>query len=156
MSTYLVLKTVHVLGAILLLGNIVVTGWWKLMANRTGHPEIIAFAQRQVTLTDFLFTAGGSILVFGTGIANVLLHDIPLLETGWLLWALIMFTVSGIVWGSILIPIQIKQAQAAREFPTDEVIPASYWRRERMWFGYGAIAIITPFISLALMVLKPF
>jgi len=35
------------------LGNIIVTGWWKLMADRTRDPRVIAFAQRQVTTTDY-------------------------------------------------------------------------------------------------------
>jgi uncharacterized membrane protein len=55
-ESYLFLKSLHILGIILLLGNLIVTAWWKLMANRTKNPSIIAFAQRQVTLTDFVLT----------------------------------------------------------------------------------------------------
>jgi len=29
-NAYLWLKTLHVLGAVLFLGNIIVTGWWKV------------------------------------------------------------------------------------------------------------------------------
>ncbi len=57
------LKTLHIVGAVLFLGNIVVTGWWKVMADRTRDPRVIAFAQRQVTLTDWVFTGGGVIWV---------------------------------------------------------------------------------------------
>ena len=57
----------HSAGAVLLLGNIIVTAWWKVMADRTGNPSIIAFAQRQVTLTDFAFTAVGVILLVVAG-----------------------------------------------------------------------------------------
>ena len=66
-NTYLVLKSVHIFGVILLLGNLIVTAWWKLMANRTKNPSIIAFAQRQVTLTDFVFTAPGALLAILAG-----------------------------------------------------------------------------------------
>jgi uncharacterized membrane protein len=55
------------LGAVIFLGNIIVTGWWKVMADRTSNPFVIALAQRQVTLTDFVFTAGGAALATGTG-----------------------------------------------------------------------------------------
>lgn len=51
-NPYLLIKSLHLLGVILFVGNIIVTGWWKVMADRTGNPAIIAFAQRQVTLTD--------------------------------------------------------------------------------------------------------
>ncbi len=155
MSTYLILKTLHIIGVVLLLGNIIVTGWWKLMANRTGNPVIIAFAQRQVTLTDFIFTAGGSALLFAAGIANVILSDIDIMSTGWLLWALILFTLSGVIWVFMLIPIQIRQAHSARRFSLDSIIPERYWKREAQWFIYGTIAVVLPCASLVLMVLKP-
>jgi len=66
-NTYLWLKSLHLLGVVMFLGNIIVTGWWKFMADRTKNPVIIAFAQRQVTLTDWIFTAGGVILVLAGG-----------------------------------------------------------------------------------------
>ena len=43
-DTYTTIKLVHIAGAVLLLGNIIVTAWWKVMADRTGNPSIIAFA----------------------------------------------------------------------------------------------------------------
>jgi catechol 2,3-dioxygenase-like lactoylglutathione lyase family enzyme len=46
------------------------------MADRTRDPTIIAFAQRQVTLTDFVFTAGGVALILATGAGNAVLHNI--------------------------------------------------------------------------------
>ena len=155
MDTYLLLKTLHIVGAILFLGNIIVTGWWKIMANRTGNPEIIAFAQRQVTLTDFIFTAGGSALLFTAGMANIIIYDIDMMATPWILWGLGLFTLSGIIWVSVLIPIQIKQAREAKQFTAQTVISKDYWKREMLWYIYGGLAVVLPLISLGLMVLKP-
>ena len=73
MNLYLLFKSIHLLGAVLFLGNIIITGWWKTMADRTGDPLIIAFAQRQVTLTDFIFTAGGALLVLVGGLSMAML-----------------------------------------------------------------------------------
>src|SRR5574341_288809 len=89
---YLWLKTLHVLGAVLFLGNIIVTGWWKVMADRTRDPRIVAFAQRQVTLTDWVFTAGGVALVLASGLGNAWLHGISIPEQPWLVWGLALFT----------------------------------------------------------------
>jgi len=155
METYLILKTLHIVGVILFLGNIIITGWWKIMANRTKKPEVIAFAQRQVTLTDFVFTAGGSTLLFTAGIANIIIYDINIMTTPWILWGLGLFTLSGIIWALILIPIQIKQAREAKQFTSQTIIPPDYWKREMKWYIYGIIAIILPLISAALMVIKP-
>jgi uncharacterized membrane protein len=60
---YDTLKMLHLFGVVMFMGNIIVTGWWKVMADRTGDYRIIAFAQRQVTLTDWVFTFGGALLV---------------------------------------------------------------------------------------------
>jgi uncharacterized membrane protein len=43
---------------------------WKAKADRTGEPRIVAFAQHQVILTDYIFTFGGVLLVLATGLAN--------------------------------------------------------------------------------------
>ena len=155
MDIYLILKTVHIIAAVLFLGNIIITGWWKLMANRTNNPVIIAFAQRQVTLTDFIFTAAGSTLLLITGMANIGIHNISISGTLWIYWALALFTLSGIIWGAVLIPIQIKQAREAKLFTVQTTISAEYWRRERLWFIFGIPATILPLISIVLMVLKP-
>lgn len=64
-NSYLWIKVIHILGAVLFLGNIIVTGWWKVMADRTKNPQIIAFAQRQVTVTDWVFTTGAAVFVVG-------------------------------------------------------------------------------------------
>ena len=56
-------KVVHLFGVSLFLGNIIVTGEWKVLADRTGEPRVIAYAQRLVTLTDWIFTAGGVALI---------------------------------------------------------------------------------------------
>jgi uncharacterized membrane protein len=61
--TYFIFKILHILGVVLFLGNIIVTGVWKVMADRTGEPRTVAYAQQLVTLTDWIFTAGGVVLI---------------------------------------------------------------------------------------------
>lgn len=77
-NTYFLLKTLHIVGVVAFLGNIVVTGWWKVMADRTRNPIIIAFAQRPATLTDYVFTLAGVLLILGTGIGNAVMHGMDL------------------------------------------------------------------------------
>ncbi len=70
MAPYTAFKIVHMLGIVLFLGNIIVTGVWKAMADRTKNPAVIGFAQRLVTLTDWVFTFGGAILVLAGGLRH--------------------------------------------------------------------------------------
>ncbi len=152
---YQTLKTVHVFGAILFLGNIIVTGWWKVMADRTGDPRVIAFAQRQVTLTDWVFTAGGVTIVAASGIANATIHGMDYLSIPWLAWGLWLFVASGVIWAAVLIPCQIAQARLARGFADGGPIPDRYWRLNRVWGVFGVLATILPLAVVYFMVAKP-
>lgn len=139
----------------LFLGNIIMTGWWKVMADRTRHPAIVAFAQRQVTITDFIFTAGGSTLIFITGITNAILYDMDYLNVPWLFWGIVFFSISGLIWVFILIPIQIKQARMAKQFAQTEQIPDNYWHLSKLWIIFGTLATLLPLANLYWMVFKP-
>jgi len=154
-NSYLLLKSLHILGAVIFLGNIIVTGWWKVMANRTKNPMVVAFAQRQVTLTDFVFTAGGVVLILATGIGNAVLHQLDYWHVRWLAWGLWLFIISGVIWVTILIPIQIKQARMARNFAKGGPIPDEYWRLGKLWIIFGTVATVLPLINIYWMVFKP-
>ena len=154
-SSYLWLKSLHLLGVVLFLGNIIITGWWKFMADKTLNQQIIAFAQRQVTLTDFVFTAGGSALLLIGGLGNAMLHGINIFEVRWLSWGFWLFNISGLIWLLILIPIQIRQAKLARAFESGGEIPMVYWKLGKQWYIWGTIATLLPLMNLYWMVLKP-
>ncbi|HEY7986522.1 MAG TPA: DUF2269 family protein [Methylophilaceae bacterium] len=153
-NSYLWLKTLHLVGVILFLGNIIITGWWKTMADRTRNPQIIAFAQRQVTLTDFIFTAGGGGMLLAAGLGNVISHHIDYWHTRWIGWGMGLFIASGVIWAFILIPIQIKQAALAKTFAHGEAIPDMYWRLGKLWIVFGALATALPLIAVYWMVFK--
>jgi uncharacterized membrane protein len=152
--SYALLKTLHVLGAILLVGNIIVTAWWKASADRTRDPRIIAFAQRQVTLTDLIFTLGGVLLLAGAGYA-MLLQGPWSLTVGWLSWGQTLFIATGVIWLAVLVPVQLRQARLASAFAAGAPIPAQYWSLARLWMGFGALAVLLPLVAVVLMVFKP-
>ena len=63
---YAFFKSVHILGLVLMAGNVTVTALWKVFADRTSKTQIMAFAQWLVTVTDFSFTlSGGFLMVVG-------------------------------------------------------------------------------------------
>jgi uncharacterized membrane protein len=153
MDSYLFLKTIHLVGVVIFIGNIVVTAWWKVMADLTRDPKIVAFAQRQVTLTDWVFTFGGVVLVAVGGIGNAWLHGMPM-TTLWLALGNALFAASGLIWIAVLIPLQTKLARLAREFATATAIPERYWRLERLWGLFGAVATALPLANVVVMVFK--
>jgi len=153
--SYEAFKVVHLFGVVVFLGNIIVTALWKVMADRTGEARIIAHAQHLVTLTDWLFTTGGVVLILigAYGMAGV--AGLDLRHTTWLVWGQALLIVSGLIWVALLIPTQIAQARQARAFAQDGAIPDSYWRYSRRWMIWGIIATIVPLANLYIMVFKP-
>jgi uncharacterized membrane protein len=68
--SYNVFKVIHLLGVIVFLGNIIVTGMWKVLADCTGEARVIAYAQRLVTITDWAFTAGLPVSICGARLGS--------------------------------------------------------------------------------------
>jgi uncharacterized membrane protein len=153
--SYDAFKVIHLFGVIVFLGNIIVTGVWKVMADRTGEPRIIAYAQRLVTLTDWIFTAGGVALILIGAYGMAAVAGLDLRGTTWLVWGQAIFAASGLIWIVILIPTQILQAREARGLADGGTIPNSYWRHGRRWVIWGTIATIIPLANLYFMVFKP-
>ena len=153
--SYETFKIIHLLGVVLFLGNIIVTGVWKVMADRTGEPSTIAFAQRLVSLTDWIFTAGGVLLILIGGYGMVYVGGLDLRGEAWLLWGQGLFIASGFVWALILIPAQIAQARQVHAFASGGDIPEDYWRLNRRWIFWGIIATLLPLANLYWMVVKP-
>lgn len=154
MDNYQLLKSIHLLGVTIFLGNIIVTAVWKILADKTRSPAIVAYAQRLVTITDFAFTAVGVLLVYVSGHLMAPnfggIDAVYWLTTGWLL-----FIASGIIWVLILIPLQVKQAKLAKDFATKKEIPKLYWTLSKYWGIFGIIATILPLANLYFMVFKP-
>jgi uncharacterized membrane protein len=152
---YRVLKLLHVFGAILFVGNMLVTALWKAMADRTREPKIVVFAQRLVTVTDFVFTGFGAGLVLASGLLMARVFGEEFWKLYWIAWGLGLFVASGLIWVAILVPIQVKQSQLAREFADGSPVPEAYWRLGRLWMAFGTLATALPVANLYFMVLRP-
>jgi uncharacterized membrane protein len=144
----------HILGVVIFLGNIIITGVWKALADRTRDPAVIRYAQRLVIVTDIAFTATGAALIAISG--PVLAEDFGGVGgPAWITWGLGLFAASGAIWLTVLIPIQIRQARLARGFVAGGEIPNQYWTLARIWNVFGTIATLLPLVNLYLMVFKP-
>jgi uncharacterized membrane protein len=144
------LKIVHLLCACLFLGNVVVSGVWAVVAERTGRHAIIQFSNRMVLITDALFTATGALGVVVTGhlMAGRYGGDN---SHAWIQWSYLLFGLSGLIWAAVLVPIQFKQRSLLRQ---STQITAEYLQWSRIWQIAGAIATVLPLPILYLMVTK--
>lgn len=153
--SYILFKNLHLLGAIILIGNVTVTAVWKVFADRTKKPAVVAFAQQLVTYTDWTFTLGGIVLILVGGYGMAWVSGTSILSIGWLVWAQVWFFGSGLIWLFILIPTQITQARQARRFAGGDVIPDDYRQLARRWIFWGIVSTVPLVVVLYLMIAKP-
>ena len=144
------LKVIHLVCAALFLGNVIVSGVWALLAERTRDHAIILFSNTLVLVTDGLFTLTGAIGVVWTGHAMANRFDGG---TGhpWIQWSYGLLIFSGLIWLLVLVPIQLKQRALLRASNT---VCDQYWRLSRIWQIAGAIATVLPLPIVYLMVNK--
>ena len=136
----------------MLMGNITVTAIWKYFADRTGNAEVLGFAQKLVTYTDWSMTVWGVLLLMAGGYATVFLVNWPF-TLHWLLWSQILFVVAWLIWLFILVPIQIKQARLARTF-AGLGVGDEYRQLSRRWLIWGLISTGPLVIATWLMIAK--
>lgn len=153
MPYYEIAKFLHITGIAMLMGNITVTAIWKFFADRDGRPEVLGFAQKLVTYTDWSMTFWGVVLIMGSGYYMALYAGLPLLE-GWLLWSQILFIAAGLIWLCLIVPIQIKQHKMARQFSGEDV--GDHYRGLSLrWIIWGLISTV-PLLGVTwLMIAKP-
>jgi uncharacterized membrane protein len=153
MLTYQVAKFLHVTGVAMLMGNITVTAIWKFFADRDGRPEVLGFAQKLVTYTDWSMTVWGVVLLMGSGYFMAYSAGFALYE-GWLLWSQVLFVLAGLIWLLVIVPIQVKQARLAKTFPANGV-GEDYRALSRRWLVWGLVATVPLVAATWLMVVKP-
>ncbi|MBC7841620.1 MAG: DUF2269 domain-containing protein [Gemmatimonadaceae bacterium] len=148
-------KVVHLLGVILLVGNVTATSVWKVFADRTNNPQVVAFAQRLVTVTDWFLTVPGIVLILIGGFGSAASAGIAPFKAPWLQISELLFVAAGLIWVAILIPLQMRQARAARIFEYGMSVPAGYRRDARLWLWWGILATLLLLIAVVVMVVKP-
>ena len=152
---YAVFKTLHIIGVVVLLGNVTITAFWKVLADRTRDARLIAHAQHGVTVADWIFTLAGIVLVLVGGYGAAAVAGLSVTKLPWLLIGELLFAVSGIIWLAVLVPIQIRQARMARSLPPNAELPALYRRESRRWLVWGIIATVPLVAAIYVMVAKP-
>jgi uncharacterized membrane protein len=153
---YLWLKLVHVLAMVMFVGNIVTGVFWHKHALRTGDARLVAHAMDGVLRSDRLFTMPGVLLLVASGVLAAVAGGLHMLRTGWILWSIVLFAVSGIVFGMRLTPLQRRMRDLAQAGATSGTFDrAAYERLSRQWDFWGAVATLAPLVAVALMVLKP-
>lgn len=125
------------------------------IAVKTKDLKIITFTMKGIIRFDRYFTIPGVIIITTGGILAAVYGNFPLLHTGWILWSIILFSISGLAFGFKVAPLQKKILNLTlnKENSTD-----FDWKNFNKvylaWDIWGFIALITPLAAFVMMTLK--
>ena len=150
-------KLFHIAAVVAFLGNISTGVFWQRHAARTRDPKILHHTMDGIIRSDKYFTNPGAILIVLMGFGAAGMGKYPILHTGWILWTIILFIISGAVFGMRLVPLQRKMRDCAKTgMESQKFDYHAYEGLAKQWEAWGLVALIAPILGLALMVLKPF
>jgi uncharacterized membrane protein len=154
MNTYLVLKWLHIVSSVLMVGTGLGSAFYMFFANRSGSVPAQAVVSRLVVRADWWFTTPTVILQPATGFALAHMAGWPL-STPWLAVSLGLFVFAGICWLPV-VWLQIRMAaMAGQAAPRCRAAAPLYARYQRYWELLGYPAFVAMAIVFWLMVNKP-
>jgi uncharacterized membrane protein len=155
MTLYFIVKYLHVLGAIVILGTGTGIAFFMLMAHRSRDPAFIARTAATVVIADMLFTALAVILQPVTGGVLMALSATSLAER-WLVTSLGLYVVAGLFWIPVIF-MQIEMRDLARKAAAQQQpLPPRYFALFRRWLVFGIPGFGSVMMILWLMIAKPF
>lgn len=154
MTTYFVLKYLHVIGASVLLGTGAGIAFFMLMAHLSGNVAGIAAVARIVVIADFVFTAMAVVAQPVTGVALAYVVGYPLTQ-GWIVLSIALYILTGLFWLPV-VWMQMELRRLAEEAALSEKpLPPRYHRLFWLWFAFGFPAFGAVAAIFWLMIAKP-
>jgi uncharacterized membrane protein len=154
MTLYFILKYLHVLGAIVILGTGTGIAFFLLMAHRSGDVAYIARTATTAVVADFVFTTTAVIVQPFTGFALMNLTSASPSDP-WLTASLALYVIAGLFWIPVVF-MQIEMRDIARIAATrGEALPPRYALLFRRWFLFGIPGFGSVMAILWLMIAKP-
>lgn len=154
MSSYFILKAIHITSAAVLFGTGLGIAFFKWITDRTGEVAAIRVVSEKVVLADWLFTLPAIVVQAATGFALARLMGYPL-SRGWLAWSIALFIFAGACWIPV-VWLQIRMRDLARASGIERnQVPPEYRAYARLWFWLGVPGFAAVILVFWLMVAKP-
>ena len=154
MNTYLLLKTLHILSSVLLVGTGLGSAFYLFFANRGGSVAAQAVVSRLVVRADWWFTTPCVFIQPITGIAMAYLAGWPL-TTPWLALSLGLYALAGICWLPV-VWLQIRMAAMANQAHSQsQALPPLFMKYQLRWEALGYPAFVAMAGTYYLLVYKP-
>jgi uncharacterized membrane protein len=150
---YPFLKLLHVAGVIIFLGNIIAGHFWIHLAMKSRDFNIIKHSIRGVVQSDRVFTIPAVIVIVVAGILAAFYGNISILRTGWILWSIVLFSCSGVIFSTKLSVVLRKMLELTSHHNREQEWN-SMEHLYKQWKIWALVAILMPFTALVMMILK--
>ena len=151
MTDYFLLKTLHILSAVVLMGTGSGIAFFMLMAVLSRSQETIRHVSRIVILADWLFTAPAVLVQLITGVWLMSLLNVSF-TSPWFLTVAALFILIGCCW----LPVVWIHYQLHREACMENgFLSVRFKRLMRLWIALGIPAFAAMLVLFWLMVAKP-
>ncbi|WP_020159361.1 DUF2269 family protein [Methylobacter marinus] len=149
--SFLILKLIHILSAIILFGVGLGTVFYKIMADHSSNHAAIAVTSRHVVQADWWFTTPTVVIQPLTGILMARQLAMPLSE-GWLLLTAILYVLTGLCWLPVVY-LQIRMRDIANAaLAKNQPLPPRYRYYSLIWMWLGVPAFFAMVGITTLMV----
>lgn len=154
MNSYLLVKTLHIVSSVVLVGTGFGSAFYLFFANRSASLEARAVVARLVVRADLWFTTPAVIAQPLSGIWLAHTAGWPV-TTPWLLASIVLYALAGACWLPVLW-LQLKMAREVEAALADgRSLSPRYAGWQRAWEGLGYPAFIAMLAVFFLMVNKP-
>ena len=147
--TYLLLKWLHIVAAIVLVGAHITYGVWIVRAS--SHPEALPFVLRNIKWLDDRISVPAYAVLLGAGLVMVFTAGLSM-TTPWLLTSMILFVVmvlAHLLWYSRII------RQLIRLLDREGLSSPSYQTVAAREANLGIALVVVMIVIVFLMVVKP-
>ena len=154
MSLYLLLKWLHIVSSVLLVGTGLGSAFYMFFTNRSGNVQAQAVVTRLVVRADWWFTTPTVFIQPATGLAMAAMAGLPL-STPWIAVSLVLYVLAGACWLPV-VWLQLRMRDmAVQAAQGDGALPPLYARYARRWEALGYPAFVAMAVVFYLMVNKP-
>jgi uncharacterized membrane protein len=148
------IRVLHVLAAVVLLGNLLMAPFWRKRLVALGGVQARAAANRSVRVADLIFTLPGWVVVLVTGIILIIYRGG--MRGGWLHLSLLLFLGWLILWHVLVLRARKAMLAQAEEAASGGQAPAELAQHEQQWQQWSYISAGIVVLILILMVTQPF
>jgi uncharacterized membrane protein len=156
-------RVLHVVGAVVLIGELLYAGFWLGRAVARGEAGLRPYVLATMAWTSKSYALPAILINLITGLALLHFRKTPMAHALWLWIALALYVVVTGLWHGVLIPKRKKMASlygepekgGARVVASGEGGHGSFEEMARGWLAVNGVTVLLLFVILALMIWRP-